>query len=92
MKIVQECPDCRGAGLYSGFFEPKGEAVICCGCDGQGWVKHYFRPFDGRKKKAGIKSIKKSRGSFIATGVGGVGDAMSYAQFEKLYPVKLPKE
>lgn len=36
-KVKEECTDCHGTGLYSGFCEAKGEAVICTGCDGQGW-------------------------------------------------------
>lgn len=86
--IKVECDSCRGTGLYSGFAEAKGEAVICQACDGRGWYKYSFKKFKGRKKKAGIKTIRVSRGSFIATGVGGAGKSMTYAEFEKNFPEK----
>lgn len=88
--ITHECESCSGTGLYSGFAEPKGTAVICLSCGGQGWVQTRYREFTGRKKKAGIKSIRASAGGLLATGVGGVGAAMTYAEFEKQIPVKAP--
>lgn len=87
-RIAQECSECHGTGLYSGMCEGKGEAVICCRCDGKGWVFHHFNTFEGRKKKRGIKTVRKSQGEFILTGMGGTGDSMTYAEFEKQFPVK----
>ena len=87
-KVKEECPDCGGTGLYSGFCEAKGEAVICCGCSGNGWQWYFFKTFEGRKKKRGIKNIRVSSGAFIPTGVGGIGTIMTYAEFEKKYLVK----
>lgn len=87
-KVKEECSECHGTGLYSGMCEAKGEAVICCGCDGQGWRWHHFAKFEGRKLKRGIKTIRRSQGTFIATGVGGTGKSMTYAEFEKRFPVK----
>lgn len=87
-KLKCECSSCRGTGLYSGFAEPKGTAVICHSCEGQGWVNLSYTEFVGRKKKRGIKSIRISKGAFIATGVGGTGAVMSYAEFERKYPPK----
>lgn len=84
--IKQECDDCRGTGLYQGFCEAKGEAVICHRCNGQGWVSHSFNTFTFRKRLKGVKTIRESRGTFIATGVGGTGDPMTYIEFEKKYP------
>ena len=86
--IKCECDSCRGTGLYQGFAEGKGEAVICLACGGQGWTTFTYTEFEGRKKKRGVTSIRHSRGGFIATGVGGVGETMSYAEFEKKIPVK----
>lgn len=83
--VKQECESCGGSGLYSGFMEKPGEAVICLSCGGKGWYEHRYREFTGRKKKRGIKSIKISAGRFIATGVGGVGKTMTYKEFEKNY-------
>lgn len=84
--IKQECPSCGGTGLYSGFCEPKGTAVVCLSCEGRGWTNHVYREFTGRKKKTGIKTISRSRGFFIATGVGAVGESMTYAEFERKHP------
>lgn len=45
-KTIQcQCPSCKGTGLYSGFAEPAGTAVICQECDGKGpstvtWVPY----------------------------------------------------
>jgi hypothetical protein len=91
MKVIHECTSCNGTGLYCGFAEAKGTAVICLGCNGQGWQESRFAEFTGRKKKAGVKSISRSRGGFLATGVGAVGDAMTYAEFERTRPVKAPR-
>lgn len=88
LKIKEQCPDCNGTGLYSGFAEPKGHAVICNGCNGQAWRYHYYTKFEGRKKKRGIKTIQQSKGRFIATGVGATGKTMTYAEFEQTVPVK----
>jgi hypothetical protein len=40
-------------------------------------------PYTGRKKKTGVKCVHFSRGKFIFTGAGKVGDSMTYAEFEK---------
>ncbi len=83
--IKCECDECYGTGLYRGMCEGKGEAVVCIRCQGKGWSTIRYREFTGRRKLNGVKSIRVSRGSFIATGVGGKGDAMTYEQFEKKY-------
>ena len=89
--ITHECTSCGGTGLYCGFAEPKGTAVICLGCNGQGWQQSNFREFEGRRKKTGVKSISRSSGGFIATGVGATGKSMTYAEFEASHPVKIPR-
>lgn len=86
MKV--ECNACNATGLYQGFMEAKNEAVICLGCKGMGFVFISGNKFEGRKKQKGIKTIRKSRGSFIATGVGGFGETMTYAEFLKKFPEK----
>ena len=80
------CPSCGATGLYKGFAEAVGEAVVCLQCSGKGWKWFEYQLFEGRKKKNGIEIIRFSCGSFIATGVGGHGKAMNYAQFEKQIP------
>jgi hypothetical protein len=87
--IKQQCRSCDGTGLYSGFAEPKGTAVICLDCDGKGWNNYSYKEFAGRKHKPGIKTVSLSRGRFIVTGVGPSEfkeDIMTYAQFEAEFP------
>lgn len=91
VNIIGECKSCNGTGLYSGFAEAKGEAVVCLNCNGQGWKKISVKCFSSRKKKKGIKTIRVSKGDFILTGVGGEGPSMTYEQFEKKYKEKIPK-
>ena len=86
MEIIVECGSCGGTGLYSGFCEGKGNAVVCINCEGTGAQKLRFKEYTGRKRKKGISNINFSRGSFIATGVGAVGDSMTYGQFESKIP------
>ncbi len=86
MEIVVECEDCGGTGLYSGFCEGQGKAVVCLGCGGTGAQKLRFKEYTGRKRKNDINSISYSRGTFIATGVGAVGESMSYSQFKDKIP------
>ncbi len=81
--IKCECGSCGGTGLYSGMCEAKGEAVICLGCGGRGWIDFKYKEFTGRKRKSGIKTISQSRGTLIATGVGAVGKSMTYDEFEQ---------
>lgn len=84
--IQCECDDCGGTGLYSGMCEGPGVAVVCLGCGGSGAKTIRVKEFTGRHKKRGIKTITRSRGSFIATGVGPTGPSMTYSEFERAYP------
>lgn len=79
--ITIQCPSCRGTGLYSGFLEPPGTAVICHGCHGSGKAQFSYEEFTVRKQKRGIRTVSRSRESFILTGVGAVGESMTYAEF-----------
>lgn len=86
VQIKIACPSCAATGLYRGFAEAPGEAVVCLGCSGKGWKWLQYQPFEGRKRKEGVNKIRKSQGSLIATGVGGHGDAMDYAEFLRKFP------
>lgn len=57
IKIDTECDSCSGTGLYSGFAEPKGKAVVCHGCSGTGCNTISYLPFTGRKRKRGIREV-----------------------------------
>ena len=86
MDILTECGSCGGTGLYRGMCESEGTAVICINCGGTGAEKHTYKEYTGRKHKTGVNKISYSRGSFIGTGVGAVGDSMTYYEFEKKIP------
>ena len=75
---MAECPACNASGVYQGFCEAKGEAVECLQCEGTGEIRVAIKPFMGRKRKRGIDFVSKSRGGFLATGVGAVGKREKY--------------
>lgn len=39
-------------------------------------------------KRRGVKAIRQSRSTFVATGVGGAGEAMTYVEFEAPHPTE----
>ena len=80
--IKAECKACGATGLYVGFAEPKGTAVVCLECDGTGCADITFTPFTRRKRKNRITTIHRSRGSFIATGIGPGARSVTYQEFE----------
>lgn len=83
VKVEAECDSCDGTGVYSGFAEPKGVAVVCLGCEGTGCRILRYKPFKHRRRRKGIKTVRLSRGTFILTGVGPTGNSISYEEFWK---------
>lgn len=81
LEVKAECSSCGGTGIYRGFAEPPGVGVVCVNCDGTGASTILYTPFTTRKTRTDIKTVQRSRGSFIATGVGPVGNAVSYNEF-----------
>lgn len=86
--ILVHCRDCGATGLYQGFAEPKGHAVICITCNGTGAEKISYSPFKKRKQKQGIEYVCISVGKSLITGVGGVRKKIPYAEFLKLKKYK----
>jgi hypothetical protein len=80
--VEVECKDCGGTGLYQGFAEPQDTAVVCLSCGGTGCAKLTYTPFTQRREKRGVSWVMRSRGSFIATGVGPAGGKISYQEFQ----------
>lgn len=80
--VKAECSACGGTGVYSGMCEPEGTAVVCIRCNGTGCEEIRYRPFEQRKMRRGIHTVRRSRGAFIATGVGPAGKSVTYAQFQ----------
>ena len=81
--VKTECGSCGGTGLYCGFAEPKGTAVVCLNCSGTGCATLCYTPFERRKGRGDIATVARSRGSFIGTGVGPVGATVTYAEFQR---------
>lgn len=81
--VKAECSSCGGTGLYCGFAEKKGLAVVCRTCSGTGCKEISYTLFTGRKPKADIHTVSLSRGSFIGTGVGAHGVSIGYHAFQK---------
>ena len=80
--VKAECSACGATGLYCGFAEPKGTAVVCLVCGGTGWVDLKYTPFEKRKGRKDVQWVSRSRGSLIVTGVGPAGRQVSYDEFE----------
>ena len=76
--VKAECSSCSGTGVYVGFAEPKGTAVVCLNCDGTGERTIEYNSFTGLKRREGVHTVSRSKGSFIATGVGAYGSSVSY--------------
>ena len=83
MNIRVDCESCGATGLYRGFAEPEGTAVVCLTCNGEGFRDVTYKTFTGRKERRGIKTVRKSRGTFIALGVGAHGSSITYAEFKQ---------
>ena len=79
--LIVQCNSCSGTGVYSGFAEPRGVGVVCLNCNGSGKMRLEYTEFEGRKKRSGINTVRRSAGSFIGTGVGPTGGSVSYDEF-----------
>lgn len=83
MTVHTECGSCDGTGLYRGFAEPKGTAVVCIECGGSGCKEMTYKPFTTRKYCEGVRTVSRSRGTLIGTGVGKVGNSITYDAFQR---------
>lgn len=63
--IRAECSDCGGTGLYVGFMEAKGEAVVCVSCRGTGCRTIKYKPFVERKRRNGIQKVRFGSGMIL---------------------------
>ena len=69
-EIKVECGSCSGTGLYCGFAEPKGTAVICRGCGGSGAETIRYKEFTGRKRKRNVQRVMTDGGYWFTRGKG----------------------
>mgnify|MGYP006898470229 CR=1 FL=1 len=85
MKSIKiECPDCRGTGLYKGFMEGPGEAVVCVRCSGSGAQELKYNEFTGRKTKTGVTKVRSGSGTILDNP--GKGSWISYEEFKRKVP------
>jgi len=62
MSVEAQCSSCRGTGLYSGFAEAKGTAVICTTCKGTGKQIIKYIPFTALQRRDDVQTVKVSAG------------------------------
>jgi len=83
--VDRVCESCQGSGLYVGFAERRGGAVVCSSCKGEG---HYEETFRWTEWKEGQKRVvKRDIKRVFATnpGIGiGEGELESTGQILKL--------
>ena len=73
MKTIEydcECEDCKGTGLYVGFGEQDGAAVVCKSCEGKGWFHEKITYKETDKKRKGRRDIKRVLQTNPGIGVG----------------------
>lgn len=75
MKIEfdQKCPSCKGTGLYVGFAEKDGIAVVCHTCKGTGKYHfvHEYEEFDQRKVRTDVRKVIQHNPGFVVGKVNG---------------------
>lgn len=59
IKLDVECPECSGTGLYKGFAEQDGCAVVCSSCKGTGKYKfqYEYKEFKKRNIRKDVKRV-----------------------------------
>jgi len=78
ISIETQCKSCGGSGVYRGYQEAKGLAVVCHTCKGTGCEVLKYTPFKGRKRRNDVDIVRISGGAF---GSGPQGTTVSYEDF-----------
>lgn len=84
-----ECNSCGATGLYKGFAEPKGTAVVCSTCGGKGYISNGKTIFSGVKKKDGISRVFYDNGMWFARSEN--APTISIQEFERVQSQKSNK-
>lgn len=58
--ILAVCQNCDGTGLYQGAWEEDAAAVICYKCNGKGYIKIQYTPFESKKKRDDVERVFQS--------------------------------
>jgi len=79
IELDHECRDCKGTGLYQGFAEKQGFAVVCNQCKGTGkyHFKYEYEEFTGRKECKDIKRVLECNPGIVV----GIIDKFNYESF-----------
>lgn len=61
IELVEQCPACKGSGVYVGFAECDGYAVVCGKCKGAGkyHFTHEYEEFTGLKIRDDVTNVIK---------------------------------
>lgn len=78
--VRARCDTCNGSGVYQGFAEKKGEAVVCEACEGEGCHTITYTPFAGRTTVKGVEKVYWSAGTSLL-GCGPIGNPVTYREF-----------
>jgi len=79
IEIEEQCQSCGGTGLYVGFAEHNGAAIVCHNCNGTGChqYKHKYEEFKGRIARSGVNRVFQ-----VNPGIGiGTGNGHALAEF-----------
>jgi hypothetical protein len=89
--IQVECSSCDGSGLYCGFAEPEGTAVVCHGCGGTGATTLTYKKFTHRKKKRGVRKVMGNSPWFTRSQED-YAKTISYKEFEDAVAPAVPED
>ena len=80
----QKCKSCKGTGLYVGFAEKEGAAVVCHSCKGTGEQKMRFEyeEFQGRADRIGVTRVYQTNPGIGVDGKGTVSGGVPIKEWE----------
>ena len=65
--VIAKCEACGGSGIYTGFAEQDGAAVVCYKCKGTGKVTIKYEEFKEREVTPGIRRVFRTN---VGVGIG----------------------
>lgn len=82
-EVQEECPACKGTGIFTGMAERDGMGVVCSKCKGTGCAtfRHVYKEFTGRKGRDDVLHVIEANpgiitgtkaGSYPLSGFGGI--------------------
>ena len=81
--VKSECSECGGTGIYVGIACHDGAGVVCCHCEGKGFIEISYKPFTCRKTREGIKRVflPEKYKTFYPTDRTENGKTVKYSEF-----------